>query len=176
MGQLTFTTAEVEKLLDGRYNNFRQIVSHSVSVAVDNTDEFVLPINGLGTFASVVSPDYITSRWDGTNYKFAIPEELDSPNYSAVVSFIFDPDVAAVGEGTLRAYIIGDTVPTPATDNIIYADGFDYKAAPEYVTRNISFFLGSDTGYDAKNKGVYFTIQLDKTGDLTQIYADIHRT
>jgi len=176
MGVIKFTTSELEKVIDGRYNNFRQVVSHGSSVAVDNTNEFVMPIDGTGASASVVAPTYITSRWDATNYKIAFPDEMDSPNYEAVISFTFDPDASSAGIGTLRAYIIGDTVPTPATDNLISVHGFDYKGAPEYATESVSWFLGEGTGYDAKNKGVYFTLQFDKVGDVTNIYADIHRT
>ena len=174
MGQLTFTTAEVEKLLDGRYNNFRQDVSDSTQTvgspqAITANTEYRLTIDALSR-NDVIAPTYMTNRWDTTNNKMAFSTELDSPTYVGDVSFTFDPTASAAGVGTLRVYI------DDATPKEIRTYTFDFKGSPESVNILATWYLGTETGYDAKNDGIYFTVEFDQAGDLYGKGAVIYRT
>lgn len=171
---LNFTGSDIAKLLDGRYNNFRQDVadgqhtSGSPQAILANT-EYRVTING-ALRNDVNSPNYITSRWSTTNNKISFPEELDKPVYVGDVSFIFDPTAAAAGKGVLRLYI------DDASPKLIRSYPFNYKASPELVNVITTWYLGTDSGFDAKNDGVYFAVEFDQAGDLYSKGVVIYRT
>ena len=174
MGQVNFTTAEIEKLLDGRYNNFRQDVGDSTHTvgspqAVLADTEYLVTIDALSR-NDVTAPTYITDRWDSTNNKIALPTELDHPVYVGDIGFVFDPTASSAGVGVLRIYI-DDAVPKE-----IRAYTFDFKGDPESVNIITTWYLGEDAGFDAKNDGVYFTVEFDQAGSLYNKGAVIYRT
>ena len=73
MGTIKFTTAEVEQILDGRMNSFRQDIVDSLHTVGSPQNllaatEYRITNDAL-TRNSVVSPTYITDRWDATNNK-----------------------------------------------------------------------------------------------------------
>ena len=174
MGVLTFTTSQVEAILDGRMNSFRQDISDSAhtvgspqTVLADT--EYKITIDAL-TRNVVTAPAYITSRWDAVNSKVAFPEELDSPTYVCDLSFTFAPNVAAAGVGAVRVYI------DDATPKLIREYTFGYKSDPMSVNMLLTWYLGEETGYDAKNDGVYFAVEFDVAGTLYNKGAVIYRT
>lgn len=176
MGQLSISTATIEKLLDGRYNSFRQDVSDgATSQAITSANTEYKLTNGASARNDVTSPAYITSRWDTTNSKIAFPDELDHPTYVGDVSFTFTPDTNASGLGVLRLYIDDSGTQNFATDPVIRTYTFDYKGA---VSVNVitTWYLGTDAGYDAKNDGVYFTVEFDDSGSVANKGAVIYRT
>lgn len=180
MGQLSFTTAEIEKVLDGRYNTFRQaILDGQYTLASPRallaSTEVVLTNNAALT-NSVTSPTYITSRWSTSNSKISMPEELDNPTYVNDLTFTFDPTSASAGEGTIRLYIDESGTRNFATDPLIRSYPFDFKAAPEPVSVISTWFFGEDVGFDAKNNGVYFTVEVSLAGDLYETFFSIYRT
>ena len=118
----------------------------------------------------VNAPAYITSRWDTTNNKIAFPEALDKPTYVADTSFIFDPTASAAGKGLIRVYI-DDTTPKN-----IRTYEFEYKSTPQIVNVIATWYLGEDTGYNAKSDGVYFTVEFDQAGSLYSKGSVIYRT
>jgi len=180
MGQLSFTTAEVEALLDGRYNSFRQDIADSTHTvgspqAISAATEYLVTIDAV-TRNVVTAPAYITDRWDATNNKIAVGDELDAPVYVADLSMTFDPTVAAAGLATVRLYIDDSGTQTFATDPVIRTYTIDYKAAPEGINILATWYLGSEAGYDAKNDGVYFTFEAEAAGELYGKGAVIYRT
>jgi hypothetical protein len=170
MGVLTFTTAEVEKVLDGRMNSFRQDIADSsgAQTITSSGTRYKITIDALSR-NDVTAPAYITDRWDATNNKMALPTELDSPVYVGDVSFTFTPDTASAGVGVLHL-VIDDTVP-----KTIRSYSFDYKGA-ESVNILTTWYLGEDAGYDAKKDGVYFEVEFDDSGSINSKGAVIYRT
>jgi hypothetical protein len=166
MGQVSFTTAEIEKLLDGRYNTFRQDVSDVASQTITNSNTEYKLTNDGSTRNDVTAPAYITSRWDTTNDKIAFPEELDHPTYVGDISFTFTPDTASSGVGVLRLYIDDSGTQNFAADPVIRTYTFDYKGA---VSVNVitTWYLGTE---------VYYTVEFDDSGAVTNKGAVIYRT
>jgi hypothetical protein len=170
MGQISLTTTEVEKVLTGRYHSFIQDIADSTAPqAVLADTEYLFTVDGLARNA-VVAPDYITSRWDATNNKFAVPEELNTPTYVADLSFTFTPDVSSAGTVIIRVYI-DDTVPKQ-----IRSSTRDYKGDPESINTILTWYLGEEAGYDAKNDGVYFTVEFAVAGSISSKGVVIYRT
>ena len=174
MGILKYTTEEVENILDGRYNSFRQDIVDSLHTSGSPQSllaatEYRITNDALSR-NNVVSPAYITDRWDATNNKIALATELDSPVYEVDISFTFSPAVAAEGEVITRIYI-DDTVP-----KLIKTATAKYKQTTSIDDILMAFYLGTETGYDAKNDGVYFTIEFSGAGDLYDKSLTIFRT
>ena len=170
MGQLTFTTAEVENLLDGRYNSFRQDVGDSsgAQTITSSNTRYKFTIDALAR-NSVTSPAYITDRWDATDNKIALPTELDHPVYVGDLSFTFTPNTSSSGIGVLHVVIDDDDPKT------VRSYPFDYKGA---VALNIlaTWYLGTEDGYNAKFDGVYFEVEFDDPGSIDNKGAVIYRT
>lgn len=180
MGQVKFTTTQIEQVLDGRFNSFRQALNDSQYVlatprALLDSTQYVITNNG-GLSNEVTSPTYITSRWDSTNNKIAMPEELDNPTYVNDLTFTFDPTSPSPGEGTVRVYIDESGTRDFTTDPLIRSYPFDFKADPEPVSVISTWFFGDATGFDAKNNGVYFTVEVSLAGDLYGTFFSIYRT
>jgi hypothetical protein len=174
MGKVKFTTAEIEKVLDGRYNSFRQdVVDGEHTVGAPQAISAATPVRYSvdGTVRNnTISPTYITDRWDVVNDKIAMVTELDHPVYVAQFAFTFDPDVAAGGTVTMRTYI-DDTVP-----KLINTTSTDYKSTTSVEGMLVTWYFGEEAGYDAKNDGVYFTIEFSAAGSLYGKAITIYRT
>ena len=174
MGTIKFTTAEVEQILDGRMNSFRQDIVDSLHTVgspqevLANTEYRIT--NDALTRNSVVSPTYITDRWDATNNKIALATELDSPVYEVDFAFTFNPTVAAEGTVITRIYI------DDASPKLIKTAIAKYKQTTALDDILMTFYLGTEAGYDAKNDGVYFTIEFSGAGKLYDKSLTIFRT
>jgi len=177
---LGFTGSEVQKVIDGRRNSFRQSINDSQYVlatprALTANTEYLLT-NNAQLSNDVTSPAYITSRWDAVNNKMVTPEELDTPTYVNDLTFTFDPTVASAGKGKIRVYIDESGTRDFTTDPQIRSYDFEYKSTPEPVSQVTTWFLGEATGFDAKNNGVYFTVEVEGDGDLYGTFFSIYRT
>ena len=169
-----YTGAVIDDVIDGRYKAFRQDVvdsNHTVGSpqAITANTEYMFTIDALAR-NDVTAPTYITDRWDAVNNKIAFPTELDGPTYVSDLSFIFDPSVASAGKYTIRIYI------DDATPKLIRAYSGWYKSVAEIHNKITTWYLWTDTGYDAKNDWVYFTIEFDGNGNLYSKGAIIYRT
>ena len=174
MGTLKFTTTEIEQVLDGRLNSFRQDIADNQHLvgspqAVLANTEYRLTIDGLNR-NSIVAPTYITSSWDTVNNKIAFPEELDSPTYVADMAFTFHPTVSAAGFATIRLYI-DDAVP-----KLIKTYLHDFKSVAATMNILATWYLGNDVGYDAKNDGIYITVSFEAAGNLYNKGSVFYRT
>jgi len=178
MGDLNFTTAQIEQAIDGRINSFRQAIqdSHTSVDAIAISAGTEVLITNDADISNETSPAYITSRWNATDSKIAMPEIHDHPTFINDISFTFDPTAASAGEITIRTYIDESGTRNFGTDPLIRTYTRKYKAVAEPISLLAGWFFGSGTGYDAKNNGVYFTIEADGAGDLYGIYMSIYHT
>lgn len=169
-----FTGAEIEKVIDGRYNNFKQSILGDNSIAVSANSEFLFVNNGL-VANEVSAPTYITSRWSSVNSKIAFPEELDAPTYVVDMAPLFTPTSVNEGSATMRIYIDESGTRDFSTDPLIRTYNSRYKGT-DLVSIVGTWFLGSSSGFDAKNNGVYFTLEFENAGTLSALYHVIYRT
>lgn len=137
--------------------------------------EYKLTNNG-GLSNEVTSPTYFTDRWDTTNFKISAITELDTPTFVNDVSFTFDPTIASPGLLTVRVYIDESGTQDFSTDPLIRSYTADYKGTPEPISIVCTWFFGESVGFDAKNNGVYFTIESENAGDLYDTFFAIYRT
>lgn len=178
MGDLKFTTATIESVIDGRLNSFRQDISDNnipTPPSVTGGQEFVLVNNG-ANHNTVGSPAYITSRWDVVDNKIAFPEELDAPTYVVEMGFLFTPSGGSEGSVVLRVYIDTSGTQDFATDPLIRTVPQSYKGATSIAGLLTTWYLGEESGYDAKNDGVYFTLEFSTDGEISNKSMVIYRT
>lgn len=180
MGQIKFTTAEVEQILDGRMHSFVQDVADNAHTsgspqAITAETEYLFTNNALGRNVAV-APTYISSRWDAANSKVAFPDEHNTPTYVADIAMSFNPSVSSQGLATLRVYIDTSGARNFATDPLIRSYVTDYKGIAESMSTIATWYLGEETGYDAKNDGVYFTVEFSTAGDLYNKNLVVYRT
>lgn len=169
-----FTGSQIDKVIDGRLNNFKQSVQGNNTIAISANTE-VLFVNNGAIANEVTSPDYITSRWSVANSKIAFPEELDAPTYVVDMASLFTPTSVNEGSATMRIYIDESGTRDFLTDPVIRTYNSRYKGT-NLVSVVGTWFLGSSAGYDAKNNGVYFTIEFENEGTLSVPYHVIYRT
>ena len=168
-GTLTNTTAEVQKSLSAIDYGF---VTSLIDGGSTNVISAATPIRFTCDGASrnfVSAAGYITNRWDTVNSKISFSTETDTPVYTAIIGFTFNPDVAAAGTITITAFIDDDT------PKEIRAYTVPYKASPATGSVTASWYLGTDAGYDAKNDGVYFEFQASGAGELYGRNLTIYR-
>lgn len=175
MGQIKQTTQQAEDALDAILNRFRQDIGDSAHTvgspqAIVAGTEYRVTNDTLGRNA-VISPTYMTDRWDATNNKIAVPSEYDEPMYVLDFGFTFDPASASDGTATLRVYI------DDATPKLIKTYRTPFKGpAAEQLNFIATWYFGTEAGYDAKNDGIYFTLEFDAAGDLYDKSMTIYRT
>lgn len=170
----TFTQTEVTNILDGRYHSFIQDIADSEHTIGDPQDidadtEYLFTIDALAR-NFVIAPDYMTDRWDAVNSKIAPSTEMNTPTYVADIGFTFAPTVSAAGTVTVRMYI------DDASPKQIRSYQFSFKGTPENVNQIMTWYLGTDAGYDAKNDGVYITVEFSAAGELYSKTAVIYHT
>ena len=172
--QLPFTGAEVQKILDGRYHSpIHDIVGDDwtvgVPLAVSATTEYTFMCNGnTRNFKNL--PDHITNIWNTSTGIATFEDFLDTPEMVSNVQFTFDPSVASAGILTLRVYV-NETVPLVVKEYTV-----PYKASTERYTILATFYIGDSTGFDVKNKGVFFTVEATGAGSLYEPSIEIYRT
>lgn len=174
MGFIPFKTSDITKIIDGRYNNYKQSIQGDNTIAITAGTE-VLFVNNAAIDNEVVAPNYITSRWDIANSKIALPEELDAPTYVVDMASLFTPTAVNEGSATMRIYIDESGTRNFATDPLIRTYNSRYKGT-DLVSIVGTWFLGSEVGYDAKNNGVYFTLEFENAGTISNPYHVIYRT
>lgn len=167
---MSYTKTQIDDMIDRMLNPFRQDVVGTNSIAISASVEAVFAVNGLSR-NDVSSPAYMTDRWNtSTNIMTAITE-YDSPTYSADIGFVWTPDASSSGIAYIRTYI------NDATPKLIRTHQVSYKGSSA-ISKNIltSWYWGSETGYDAKNDGVYFTIEFEHSGTISTPSISIYNT
>lgn len=174
MAFLKFTASEIERIIDGRYNNFKQALQGDNTIAISANTE-VLFVNNGAISNEVTAPTYITSRWSTTNSKISFSEELDAPTYVVDIAPLFTPTAVNEGSATMRIYIDESGTRDFSTDPLIRTYNSRYKGT-DLVSIVGTWFLGAEVGFDAKNNGVYFTLEFENAGTLSLPYHVIYRT
>ena len=172
--QLPFTGDEVKKVLDGRYNSpIQDCVGDNYTVgsplAMIGGSEYNFVCNG-NTSNFKKFPEHITSIWDTATNIATFSEFLDTPEIVANVQFTFNPSSSSSGTITVMAYV-NETVPIEIKSVVI-----PYKATATRSTGLITFYAGDATGFDVKNKGVFFTVESSGDGNLYDVALEIYRT
>lgn len=173
--QIKQSAADLEKAIDGLIHPFRQDIqdgTHTVGSpqTITASTEYRITIDG-AVRNDKTGPTHITDEWDTSENKISFPTELNSPIYVGDLSFTFDPSTGGVGSGRLRVYIDDDTPKLIRTYPFTY-----YGPSAGRVNVVSTWYLGTTTGYDAKNDGVYFTVEFDDNGTLYNKAAVIYRT
>lgn len=171
---LPYTGSTLNKILDEQYITPLQdvlgdnyTVGSPLAMLADTEYDFVC--NGATrNFQNL--PNHVTSLWD-TSSNICIPSDLlDTPVLVFTVRFVFDPTVAAAGIVTLNPYV-NETVPIKFKPVQV-----SYKASAAQVSALVTIYLGSDTGFDVKNKGVFFKIESTGAGNMYDPSIEIYRT
>ena len=122
-----------------------------------------------GTVRDAISlPDHITTLWEPSTSIATFTEELNTPIYVARIEFTVDP--ASSGQIDFMAYI-NDTVP-----KVIQTTTSTFKNQISRISTLFTFYLGSETGYDLKNDGIYFEMLSDINADIYDKTLLIYRT
>lgn len=174
MGQLNFYTSDIEKILDGRLHSpIQDCVGDNYTIGSPMTvlanTEYPFECNA-ATRNYKVFPSHITNIWDETLNVATFEDFLNTPEIVATPSFTFNPTVSANGNITVRMYI-NETVPV-----LLRTTTTNYKAIAEEVFSLFTFYAGEESGYDIKNKGVYFTFESEFAGELYDTSIEIYRT
>lgn len=146
----------IEDIVDSTY-------SSSNKLAVESGTEYRLSIGSTARHFKGGFNDNtgVTMMFDITNDKAVYSEIYDTPIIDALPSCIFQPSSASAGECIIRAYV-DENSPILHDQAIV-----GYKGnSPEKMGDIFKYYLGSEAGYDLKNKGIYFTFEFDHNGLL----------
>lgn len=163
MANLDFTADQINKVIGGRLHSpIEDCVGNDwtsgVPLAMAAETEYRFVCNA-AILDSKVFPTHVTKIWDSTLNLATFSEMLNTPMIVSNPQFVFSPTVAAAGIITIRTYV-NETVPIQLGNPIT----FPYKATAERVSALITYYAGDSTGFDIKNKGVYFTIEASAAG------------
>lgn len=138
-------------------------------LAITANTEYTFTCNGnTRNFKSF--PSHITNFWNTVTNIGSFSELVDTKMIVATPKFVFSPSTASAGKITVRVYV-NDTVPKVLDAKIV-----DYKAVASKVSQLLTFYTGTEAGYDVKNDGVFFTVEADQNGDLYDTSIIIYRT
>ena len=173
---MAFTKTQVDNMIERSLTPFRQDVTGSNTISISAATETLFVNNG-ATRNAVSGPDYMTDRWDTTNNKMTASSEYDSPTYVGDIGLVWTPSASSEGVAIVRVYIDTSGTQDFSTDPQIREYTFNYKGASA-ISRNIvaTWYWGEETGYDAKNDGVYFTIEFEHAGSITSPSTVIYNT
>lgn len=171
---LDLSASEINKVLNGRYHSpIEDCVGDNYTVgsplAMTAGVEYPFACNASVRDFSVF-PAHITKMWDKALNIATFAEFLNTPEIVANLGFIFDPDVAAAGLMTFRVYV-NEAAPIEIKSTVD-----DFKAVVERLNGLLTFYAGSATGFDVKNKGVLFTIESSADGNMYDPSIELYRT
>ncbi len=176
MGQLTQTFTQVQHMMDRMMTPFRQDVVGDNSIEITGGAEALLAVDGDARNNST-GPAYFTDRWDTTNNKMTAVTEYDGPTYVADIGLVWAPDSSNAGTLTIRVYIDTSGTRNFATDPLIRSYTKSYKGSADLPINELAtWYWGEEAGYDAKNDGVYFTVEFEHNGDVTSPSLIIYNT
>lgn len=174
MGQIPFSTAEVTKIIDGRLHSPIQdcvgdnwTVSSPLALLAETPVVFQCNCNLRN---NKILPTHITNIWDGTTNIATFENFLNTPEIVANVNMIIDPSASSEGILTVSAWV-NETIPI-----LIKSVNATYKGDTEKITALLTFYAGSEPGFDVKNKGVYFTIESSSGALAYDMSIEIYRT
>lgn len=155
------TQTEMQDMAARSLKPFKQDIVGTNTISISVGVEVPFVVNGLSRNFSE-GPAYFTDRYDPVTNTMKAITEYGRPVYSADVGFRWTPDASNEGVALVRIYI------NDASPKLIKTYRLLYKGAsttPEVV--NTDWYWGDDPGYDAKNDGIYFTIEFEHAGTIT---------
>ena len=163
-------------MIDRQINPFRQDVVGDNSIAITANTEALFVINGAARNVSQ-GPEYMTNRWSTSSSTMTASTEHDGPTYVGDLGFVWTPSASAEGLAMIRVYINTSGTQTFATDPEIRNYVVSYKGVSA-INRNVvaTWYWGDEAGYDAKNDGIYFTIEFEHDGTVSSPSAVIYNT
>jgi len=167
---MAYTKTQVDDMIARGLTPFKQSVIGDNSIAITANTEARFVCDG-DTYNFADGPSYMTDRWDTTNSKMAAITEYDSPTYVADMNFIWTPSASNTGSFILRVYIDDDTPKLIRTYEGAYKGA---GATPKGIIA--TWYWGTDTGYDAKNDGIYFTLEFEHNGTVTVPTLNLYNT
>lgn len=161
---------EVDDMIARQLTPFRQDVVGDNSIAISANTETPFVVNGLAR-NDAQAPVYMTDRWNLATNVMTASTEYDAPTYVGNLSFVWTPTASSQGTAIVRLYI------NDAAPKLIGTYDIEYKGELG-IPRNavLTWYWGSDAGYDAKNDGVYFTIEFEHAGVITSPGVNIYNT
>lgn len=167
---MAYTKKQVDDMVDRCLHPFRQDVVGDNSITITADTEVLFAVNG-NSRNETSGPTYMTDRWDTTNSKMTAASEYDGPTYVGDIGFVWTPGAESEGVGKIRAYI------DDASPKLIRTYNFSYKGATADPFNIVAtWYWGEEAGYDAKNDGVYFTIEFGHNGSVTSPSIVIYNT
>jgi hypothetical protein len=167
---MAITQTQFNDMMDRNLNPFRQDVvgDDTINILADTPTKLL--VNG-NTRNDAKAPAYMTDRWNTTTSIMKATTEYDHPVYVGDIGFVWTPTVGSEGTFYVRVYI------NDATPKLIRTYEGSYKG-DSAVPKNIlaTWYWGDDTGYDAKNDGVYFVLEFEHSGTVTAPSIVIYNT
>lgn len=164
------TKTEVDCMIARMLTPFRQDVVGDNPIAISAGVETRLVINGAARNVSQ-APPYMTDRYNTSTDVMTAISEYDGPTYAGDVGFVWTPDASSEGHAAIRVYI------NDASPKLIRTYEVGYKGASALpLNIGTSWYWGEEDGYDAKNDGVYWTVEFEHDGDLTSPSIVVYNT
>lgn len=171
---MAYTKTQVDNMIDRGLNPFRQDVAGDNTIIISAGTETLFAIDGDARNVSA-GPAYMTDRWDTASNKMTAVSEYDGPTYVGDLGFIWSPTAESTGVALVRVYIDTSGTRDFSTDPLIRTYTISYKGDSP-IPRNAvtTWYWGEETGYDAKNDGIYFTVEFEHAGTITSPSAVIY--
>jgi len=167
---MAYTKTQVDDMMDRNLNPFRQDVVGDDSIIILATSPTKLLVNG-NTRNAAKAPSYMTDRWNTTTSIMKAISEYDGPTYVGDIGLVYTPTVPnSEGNLTVRVYI------NDASPKLIRTYTSRYKGSVIPMNVLTTWYWGEETGYDAKNDGVYFTLEFEHAGTVTAPSIIIYNT
>ena len=172
--QITQTGAMLQKVInENEHTPIQDIVGNNYTtssrLSMTANTEYNFVCNGV-VRNNLSLPIHISKLWDTTTNLGVFTDLVNTKMIVATPKFIFAPSTASAGFITVRAYV-NETVPIEIDAKVV-----DYKAVAETVSQLLTFYTGNATGFDVKNKGVFFTVEADQNGELYDTSLVIYQT
>ena len=167
---MAITQTQAQDMLDRTLNPFRQDVIGDNSIAISAGTPTKFLINGASRNV-VQAPTYMTDRWNTTTSIMTAVSEYDSPTYVGDLGFVWTPTASSEGICKVRVYI------NDATPKLIRTYQVNYKGSSAVPVNVVTtWYWGTETGYDAKNDGIYFEVEFEHAGTITSPSVVIYHT
>ena len=158
---MAYTKTQVDDMIDRNLNPFRQDIVGDNVIAISADTETAFIANGNARNA-VKGPTYFTDRYNTTTGIMTAVTEYDGPSYMSKVGFTWTPTAESEGIGVVRMYI-NDTTP-----KLLDSYAFSYKGSLAFpINIFTDWYWGEEAGYDAKNDGVYWTVEFEHAGSVS---------
>lgn len=157
----TVTQTQFQDMIDRNLNPFRQDVVGDNTIVVSAATEVLFLADGDARNVSQ-APSYFTDRYDTATGIMKATTEYDAPTYVGEPNFTWTPSASSEGIALIRLYI-NDTVP-----KLIKTYPIHYKGDSAFPLSVLTeWYWGTSAGYDAKNDGVYWTVEFEHAGTIS---------